>query len=108
MDWPLMVVIILAAIDAAGVGLMVAAFVLITRQGGWNQAIQQRRGCRPIASFLATQPAPRNDRNEKVLETGLWITCMRTRAAKGLCCGFIIDGFRLRRIMFRTGSRNVM
>lgn len=54
MDWPLIVVIVLAAIGATGVGLMVAAFVLIARQGGWNRAIQQPIAERrwPLARWL--------------------------------------------------------
>ncbi len=44
MNWPLIVTLILAVIGAAGVGLMLVAFVLIVRHGGWQQTIQ-----RPIA-----------------------------------------------------------
>ena len=41
MNWPLTATLTLAAIGAIGVCLMVLAFVLIVRQGGWQPAIQQ-------------------------------------------------------------------
>ncbi len=41
MSWPILVLYSLAAVGAVGVFLMLVAFVLIARQGGWQKAIQQ-------------------------------------------------------------------
>lgn len=51
MNWPLIVVLVLAAVGTVGFCLMIAAFVLIARHGGWQKAIQQ-----PIAETRWTLP----------------------------------------------------
>ena len=41
MNWPHIVGFVLAGLGAVGFCLMIAAFVLIAVQGGWNKSIQQ-------------------------------------------------------------------
>lgn len=52
MSWPITVLYALAAVGAVGFCLMMAAFVMIAVQGGWQKAIQQ-----PIAQ--GRWPLPR-------------------------------------------------
>ena len=52
MGWPHIAAFTLAVIGAVGFCLMMVAFVVIARQGGWKQAIQQ-----PIAE--GRWPIPR-------------------------------------------------
>ena len=54
MGWPHIAAFTLAAIGAVGVCLMVSALVMIARQGGWKQAIQQpiAEGRWPVARRL--------------------------------------------------------
>jgi hypothetical protein len=45
MNLPLVIVFVLAGVGSVGVCLIVASFVLVARQGGWNRAMQK-----PIAA----------------------------------------------------------
>ena len=52
MSWPHMIGLVFAGLGAVGFCLMIAAFVLIAIQGGWDKSIQQ-----PIAE--GRWPLPR-------------------------------------------------
>lgn len=41
MNWPYVALFVLAGLGAAGVCLILAAFVLVARHGGWKIAMQQ-------------------------------------------------------------------